>query len=200
MSLFIIPQAHSCGRAVNGDTRPHKRQRKHSRGDAEPVELWWEAATTSTLMANGLPELKYKSFAAAEGIESAAPPPTYVEPLRKRRRKRPPERQVQGSLLRHINDNIRTIRRVRRTHDKFLSLNLTTDDGTGQAPAIEPPEPVMDERDIGVDVVLDERPWRSRGTGLEIGERDADECLHWMGNKILEHAGFQSKQSNPKAS
>lgn len=177
---------------VNGDSRPWKRQRVRSRSDAEPVELWWEAATTSSLMANGLPELKYRSFAAAEGIESSIPPPTHIEPMRKRKRKRPPEKQVPRSLLSLINNNIRTIRRVRRTHDKFLALNLSADDGTGQA-MLEPPEPVMDERDIDVDVVLDERPWRSRGTGVEIGERDADDCLHWMGTKVLEHAGFQSE-------
>lgn len=178
---------------MNGDNRPWKRQRTRSRGDAEPVELWWDATTTATFMANGLPELKYRNSALAEGVDCTVPPPTHIEPLRKKRRKRPPEKQVPRSLLSLLNNNIRTIRRVRRTHDKFLALNINADDGSGQ-PAMEPPEPVVDEQDIDVDVVIDERPWRSRGTGLEVGEMDADDCLHWMGHKVLEHAGFQSER------
>jgi len=47
---------------------------------------------------------------------------------------------------------------------------------------------------------LDEEPWTiGRGkkgktkniSGVEIGEANATDCLHWAGNKILEHVGFQ---------
>lgn len=47
---------------------------------------------------------------------------------------------------------------------------------------------------------LDEEPWaigrgKKRGrkniSGVEIGEANATDCLHWAGNKILEHVGFQ---------
>ncbi|KAF8815964.1 hypothetical protein BYT27DRAFT_6482270 [Phlegmacium glaucopus] len=48
---------------------------------------------------------------------------------------------------------------------------------------------------------IDEEPWTTgRGKkgkaknidGVEIGEANATDCLHWAGNKILEHAGFQA--------
>ena len=54
--------------------------------------------------------------------------------------------------------------------------------------------------DDGLDDKIDEEPWRvGRGkkgrvkniSGVEIGEANATDCLHWAGNKILEHAGFQ---------
>ena len=47
---------------------------------------------------------------------------------------------------------------------------------------------------------IDEEPWTvwrgKRGkiknlSGVEIGEANAADCLHWAGNKILEHVGFQ---------
>ena len=54
--------------------------------------------------------------------------------------------------------------------------------------------------DEGVDDKIDEEPWTiGRGkkgkvknmSGVEIGEANAEDCLHWAGNKILEHVGFQ---------
>ena len=50
-----------------------------------------------------------------------------------------------------------------------------------------------------VDDKVDEQPWsarikgkgRCRAGGIEIGERNAADCLQWMGVKVLEHAGFQ---------
>jgi transcriptional activator SPT7 len=47
---------------------------------------------------------------------------------------------------------------------------------------------------------IDEEPWMiGRGkkgkskkiSGVELEEANATDCLHWAGNKILEHAGFQ---------
>ena len=47
---------------------------------------------------------------------------------------------------------------------------------------------------------IDEGPWSMRRgkkgkikniSGVEIGEANATDCLHWAGNKILEHVGFQ---------
>ena len=52
---------------------------------------------------------------------------------------------------------------------------------------------VMAEGVPEVNVEVDDRPWRLHGTGAELSEREADECLHWMGQKVLEHAGFQSE-------
>jgi transcriptional activator SPT7 len=54
--------------------------------------------------------------------------------------------------------------------------------------------------DEGLDDKIDEEPWTAgRGkkgkvkniSGVEIGEANATDCLHWAGNKILEHVGFQ---------
>ena len=54
--------------------------------------------------------------------------------------------------------------------------------------------------DDGLDDKIDEEPWTVwRGkkgkakslSGVEIGEANATDCLHWAGNKILEHVGFQ---------
>ena len=54
--------------------------------------------------------------------------------------------------------------------------------------------------DDGLDDKIDEEPWTVwRGkkgkaknlSGVEMGEANATDCLHWAGNKILEHVGFQ---------
>ena len=56
--------------------------------------------------------------------------------------------------------------------------------------------------DDGLDDKIDEEPWTVRRgkkgkvnniSGVEMGEANATDCLHWAGNKILEHAGFQGK-------
>lgn len=80
---------------------------------------------------------------------------------------------------------------MRRTHDKFLALNLNNDDAnnSGVAAPIVIPEPLAEEEEI--DVRIDERPWRPPIDSTEIFAESADDCLHWMGTKVLEHAGFQ---------
>jgi len=93
-----------------------------------------------------------------------------------------------------MNSNIKTLKRVRRTHTKFAALDQNAEEG---GMGDEPP-------DVGeegtVEDVIDERPWRARYAGLgqgkgpvelEVGEKNADECLKWMNQKVLEHAGFQ---------
>ena len=55
--------------------------------------------------------------------------------------------------------------------------------------------------DDGLDDKIDEEPWtvwrgkkgkgKKKLSGVEIGEANATDCLHWAGNKILEHVGFQ---------
>ncbi|KAI5116535.1 hypothetical protein M0805_009046 [Coniferiporia weirii] len=173
---------------ANGDARPRKKARTRLRTDVDPVELWWEATTSTTLMANGLPTLAYTSSSACEAPQHVVPP--VPKSIRRKKKKRPPEQQ-QKSLLGIINNNINALRRVRRTHAKFAALNTSSDEGPGSG-TVELPEPIADEADADVEVTVDDRLWRSRGTGLEVGERDADECLHWMGTKVLEHSGFQS--------
>jgi transcriptional activator SPT7 len=97
-----------------------------------------------------------------------------------------------------MNTNIKTLKRVRRTHAKFAALNLNTEEG---GMGDEPPD--LGEEGM-VDEVIDERPWRARYAGLrqvkgpvelEVGEKNADECLKWMNRKVLEHEGFQGSSS-----
>ena len=73
--------------------------------------------------------------------------------------------------------------RVRRTHAKFVALNAAADSTN---PAVPAPEPATElEAD---EMVLKEDGWRPRG---EVGREAADDCLGWMGSKVLQHAGFQ---------
>jgi len=77
------------------------------------------------------------------------------------------------------------MRKVRSTHAKFAALSQTNEDGTVQPPEFLPPA----AEDL--DEIIDEQPWRTRGSGIEIGAENGDACLHWAGSKILEHVGFQ---------
>lgn len=216
---------------MNGDTYPRKKARTRSRSRSrervrrsflsqvlsdpnetpDPVALWWDASISPPLLSNGIPKLKFASSFDCEARfqpQSPTPPATIPtpKPVKKRKRARPPESagQQPRSLLGLVNNNIRSLRRVRRTHDKFLALNLGSEEGSGPngGGSVEPPEfripaginaPGDVEDDADLDANVDERPWRTRGTGLQIGEQDADDCLHWMGSKILEHSGFQSE-------
>jgi len=98
-----------------------------------------------------------------------------------------------------MNSNIKTLKRVRRTHAKFAALNLTAEDGGG-ADLDEPPETAEDDP---VDEFVDERPWKAlvglKGgdieSGIELGGEPAVHCLRWMNGKVLEHAGFQGECS-----
>ncbi|KLO15147.1 hypothetical protein SCHPADRAFT_939009 [Schizopora paradoxa] len=184
---------------MNGDFRPRKRSRTpRDIRSAEPEDLWWEATMSQDLLANGLPTFTHPSSFSLEGdMRIPAPPePISSKNVKRRKRKRPPEENsTPRSLLGYINNNIRTLKRVRRTHDKFLALNLASEDGAtgpnGQ-PLMEPPEaPPLGVEDE-VDVQVDDRPWRSRGTDVVVEGEEADECMHWIGTKILEHSGFQS--------
>jgi hypothetical protein len=82
-----------------------------------------------------------------------------------------------------MNNNIRTMKRVRRTHAKFAALNQQDDEDI-----VGRPDEVED-----VHEGVDERPWTvpEGSGGIEIGEGRAGDCLKWMSGKVLEHAGFQ---------
>lgn len=141
------------------------------------------------LLANGLPTLAYRS---SEVVGDASPPKSITDPPREGSRKRKKKTTPRmNTLLHYMNNNIRTLRRVRTTHAKFAALSQSTEEGGGGggggAPPAVPAEPVSDEEDG----VLDERPWRPIGSGIAVGEEHANDCLHWMGSKVLEHAGFQ---------
>ncbi|KZT01472.1 uncharacterized protein LAESUDRAFT_478191 [Laetiporus sulphureus 93-53] len=174
-------------RKLNGtlDSGPRKRMRMHSPSERHLVELWWDAVQSEQLLGNGLPVLAYPSSErpiSSTHANAIDDPPREGQsiPLRKKRK----AGRTKNTLLHHINNNIRTLRRVRTTHAKFAALSQSNEDGA--APAMPAELPSDDVEDV-----LDERPWRPTGTGIEVGAENADDCLHWMDSKVLEHAGFQ---------
>jgi transcriptional activator SPT7 len=50
------------------------------------------------------------------------------------------------------------------------------------------PEPASEHETD--EMVLDEEEWKTQG---EVNWEAGDECLSWMGSKVLQHAGFQGK-------
>ncbi len=169
------------------DDRPRKRARMHSRSaaDKDVVELWWDVMRSDEMLANGLPSLtrSVSGDVTAPGPASAINDPPRNSPRRKKKKKK--EATPTNTLLYHMNNNIRTLRRVRTTHAKFTALNQSLEESGGVAPP-----PIHDIHE-DLDDVLDERPWKPPGMGIDMGEENANDCLHWMGNKVLEHAGFQ---------
>ncbi|KAI5986876.1 hypothetical protein EDD15DRAFT_2470606 [Pisolithus albus] len=196
----------------------------------ELIDLWWKAVQSDAHFANGLPCLpSIASF----------PPPLSQRPLRRapiavpsaavtavssapttprKRRVRPVRVQSQsGTLLSLMNTNIKTLKRVRRTHTKFTALGFNAGEdgagtgalgvnlGVGGVGAGTEREDVPDPETELPEEVIDERPWltRLRGAGgktiarggIEIGERAAGSCLKWMNRKVLEHVGFQGASS-----
>ncbi|KAI0827764.1 hypothetical protein BC628DRAFT_1368312 [Trametes gibbosa] len=173
-------------RKLNGflDDRPRKRARTQSPVDKDVVELWWDAMRSDELIGNGLPSLAYASCYSSSS-PSLPPSSTTHHPRRASRRKKKTETSSSNTLLFHMNNNIRTLRRVRTTHAKYSALLQSAEENGGFAP---PPVPDPAEE---LDDIVDERPWKPPGGGLELGAENADDCLHWMGSKVLEHAGFQ---------
>ncbi|TCD67766.1 Transcriptional activator spt7 [Steccherinum ochraceum] len=179
-------------RKLNGyvDNRPRKRARTSSENvDRDVVDLWWDAMRSDDLIGNGLPVLLH---ARSDPLtDDSHPHKSVTDPShpqlgrQKKKRKKKAEVAQPWTLLYHMNNNIKTMRKVRTTHAKFSELDLTNEDGN-----VQPSEFVAPPAD-DVEEAIDEKPWRTRGSGLEIGPENADDCLHWAGTKILEHAGFQ---------
>ncbi|KAG6856011.1 hypothetical protein H0H87_008413 [Tephrocybe sp. NHM501043] len=205
-------------RKVNGftDHRPRKRTR-YSSQYATPLtfdkdnisELWWGAVQSDELLANGLPEIP---FASSSSSTTSPPSPPSRKAKMKRRKKQPAENvNPPKSLLTMMNNNIKTMKRLRHTHAKFAALNATNNanaeeaEGGGEGASFSarghtPPLAIGEEDGIGVmDDKVDERPWRAtikgkrRVGGVEIGEEAAVDCMRWMNGKVLEHAGFQDR-------
>lgn len=172
------------------DGRPRKRPRTIQL-PKNVVDLWWDAMRSDALIGNGLPVLRYPHSDSSESFpfSNIDDSPRKINPQqRKKRKKQITSSQQQNTLLHHMNNNIKTLRRLRSTHAKFTALKEANEDANASPPtSFEPqPPPIEDVEDV-----LDERPWVVRGSGLDIGERNADDCLHWMGSKVLEHVGFQ---------
>ncbi|KAG5643197.1 hypothetical protein DXG03_001357 [Asterophora parasitica] len=214
------------------NNRPRKRAR-YSSQYATPVafekdevsELWWGAVQSDTLLANGIPEIPFASSSSSLYSPSSSRP----APVRKAKPKRRREKaQAQAeilppkSLLALMNNNIKTMKRLRHTHAKFVALTATTTGGEdgegagGDAAAFSArgasPNTAGTGASFGtgeeegieaVDDKVDDRPWNAmvkgkrRVRGVEIGEENAEDCLKWMSGKMLEHAGFQGELALP---
>lgn len=156
------------------------------------MELWWDAVQSDELLANALPTIPHASSTNDTPAPPITDPPRNVQHSHKKKKKK--KRKVEqrtNTLLYHMNSNIKMMRRVRTTHAKFAALNQANEEnggGPGLFSGMPPNDVAVDE---AVEEEIDERPWKPIGSGLEIGEKNADNCLHWMGTKVLEHAGFQ---------
>lgn len=142
------------------------------------------------MIGNGLPVLAHT---ASEDLSAAVSPTDISDPPRKtgqrprkKRRKQAGER-TQKTLLYRMNNNVRTLRRVRDVHARLTVLKETADDPAG-GELLLPLPPVDDIEDT-----IDDRPWSIQVSGIDVGEENADDCLHWMSSKVLEHAGFQGE-------
>jgi transcriptional activator SPT7 len=177
-------------------------------------QLWWGAVQSDDLLANGLPGIPFGSSSSISHQKKIK--------LKRKRPKRPRPEPLHNpkSLLSMMNHNLKTMRRIRHTHTKFVALNVLTavpedDDGiesnsygnlgsavpggrlsgTSALPGLQGTLNVDDDM---IDDKIDERPWtlgRSKGkripSGIDIGEEKAMDCLDWAAEKILEHIGFQ---------
>lgn len=162
------------------------------------VELWWDAVRSGDLLGNGLPHIRYTSSLA---LDPHVSPQSKKTPKANKRKKRARSKAKasKGSLLGIMNNNIRTMKRVRSTHAKFAALNQNQERNEDSGESPEPvsgggggiPEAIVEEGEE--EIMVDERPWKSPGKGIEIGEAQAEDCLGWMGGKVLEHSGFQGE-------
>lgn len=151
--------------------------------------MWWDALRSDFMLGNGLPVLTH---AASEPPSSSSAPKTIVDPPRKggarprKKRRKGAGTDAQKTMLWRMNDNIRTLRRVREVHARLTVLKDAADDPSGESGFLVPPPPVEE-----LDDPVDDRPWSIPAAGIDIGEENADGCMHWMSSKVLEHAGFQ---------
>lgn len=161
---------------------------------------------------NGYPTLCHSSsnldgsppFATAGQLQRETLPTS--KPRLKRRKKVPKEdsHAANKTLLGLINKNITTMRHLRVTHSKFSLLKeskeATNEEGGLALPGTsaafggpsEPPDfsrgPIL----TNLEPLNNINPWSRRLEGdCDFGPQDAENCLHWVGEKVLEHAGFQ---------
>ena len=164
------------------------------------------------LIGNGYPTLRHSSsnpgapppFATARQTQAGTLP--IQKPRRKRRKKVPKEdsHAANKTLLGLINKNITTMRQLRVTHSKFSILKeskeVTNEEGGLALPGTSaalggPPEPADYSRGpilTNLEPLSNMNPWSQQLEGdCHFGPGEAENCLHWVGEKVLEHAGFQ---------
>lgn len=150
---------------------------------------------SDTMIGNAIPTLRYSS---SEGPSDISPPNTITDPPRrpgvrtgKKRKKRGPGPESEKTLLYHMNTNIRTFRRIQNAYGKLATLKeaMAADEAQqgGEGRSFIPPPPALND----IEDTVDDRPWVPVGSGLDLGEENANDCLRWMSSKVLQHAGFQ---------
>ncbi|KAJ3759635.1 hypothetical protein EV360DRAFT_19555, partial [Lentinula raphanica] len=168
--------------------------------DDELTQLWWSAVQSDALLPNALPEIPVASSSSQHPFSKPPIPKLSIQITKKKRRKksstlyRPEDRPK--ALLTLMNNNVRSIKRVRHTHARFAALATAA---VGSGPGLGVGGLGADPMDVeeATDDRVDERPWEiptRRGrklSGIDIGSQNADDCLRWMNGKVLEHAGFQ---------
>jgi transcriptional activator SPT7 len=193
--------------------RPRKRSRRLSSAGKRRVDLWWEVMQCDQFIGNGYPTLQHSSS------NPGGPPPfatvgqaqpqslSTSKPRRKRRKKAPKEEYhaANKTLLGLINKNITTMRHLRVTHSKFSNLKeskeVANEEGElalpGPSATLGGPLDLSIFRGSDFDksgTTDNINPWSRRlDEDCDVGLLEAENCLHWMGEKVLEHAGFQGR-------
>ena len=174
---------------------------------------------SDSLIGNGLPGIPFGPSTSRRRKDDPAAKRSATKSSKRQQQQQPPLPPNPKSLLCLMNQNIKTMRRVRHTHAKFAALNAASappedDDhegglyggnstarglGTSTLSSFGSGFGVGD--DEIVDDRIDEAPWtpgKGKGKrktkrlgGVEIGVENASDCLNWSTNKILEHEGFQ---------
>ncbi|KAG7446095.1 uncharacterized protein BT62DRAFT_895695 [Guyanagaster necrorhizus] len=177
-------------RKLNGQiARPRKRARVEPQypiplpSESDDItQMWWMRAQSDLLLPNGLP-----------GVPQSRPPKSSLPKRKKRRKQLDPSRPNPKSLLTLMNNNIRTMRRVRHTHAKFSALGGTGTEDSESSLGDPPGGMIVPDEEAAV-VDVDGRPWslgKKRVRIEDIGEKNSTDCLQWMSKKVLEHSGFQ---------
>ena len=116
-------------------------------------------------------------------------------------------KEPKQTMLRLMNSNIFTLRRLRTAHNKYARLiqdhKETTETGESQ-PGLSQSQGSVDSGvtfESETTTLVDEpatytrareRPWKVSG---EVDAKEARGCLHWTCSKVLEHSTFQGNIS-----
>ncbi|KAF5387200.1 hypothetical protein D9757_006885 [Collybiopsis confluens] len=174
--------------------------------DDDLTQLWWTTVQSDSLLPNGLPEIPIASSSSSPHPFFKLPIPDSIPGVtkKKKRRKKLPDsyrpEDKPKALLTMMNNNIRTIKRVRHTNARFAALGLSKDIGEGDGdnettgPVFSAPASAgvglaggdaMDIEEVTDDRV-DERPWKvptrrgRRLSGIEIGNKNADDSSSFI--------------------
>jgi transcriptional activator SPT7 len=193
---------------MSQDPRPRKRTRRSSSISCPKhrVELWWDVIQSDQLLGNGLPVIRHSTSEPTPSSSSSPQtkdPPPHNPITKRKKRKKVTDPQSAKTLLSVMNNNIRTMHRLRNIHARFSNIkdsNPANNEESGLA-LPGPPPSIPEPIDLSNGPSLAEKmsrledtnPWtelREVG-GVDIGSGQAEKCLNWMGGKVLEHVGFQ---------